>query len=153
MFSLWLPRNTICFYILMYFAILVSLFVLIILHRIHSDCLYSRPCHMQTEIFSFLAHLGTLFYCLFVALSFYCLFVALAKAHSTKLNGSPESMSSLVPPWNEAPAYRKMQEGCLCHKHAPSWSGSLAVSLLCLDHPSLAFLHRGGEVFLFSKPV
>lgn len=55
----------------------------------------------------------------------------------------------LVPPWNEAPAYRTMQEGCLCHEHAPSWSGSLAVSLLCLEHPSLAFLHRGGEVFLF----
>lgn len=40
MFSLWLPRNTICFYIwMLYFAIFVSLLVLIVLHRIHSDCL------------------------------------------------------------------------------------------------------------------
>lgn len=150
MFSLWLSRNTIGFYIwILYFAILVSLLVLIVLHTIHSKCLYSRSCPHANRDSLISCSSGYI-----ILLSVCGPYILLSicgpgKAHSTKPNGSRESMFPLVPPWNKAPAYRKMQEECVCHEHAISWSGSLALSLLCLEHPALTFLHRGGEVFLF----
>lgn len=108
MFSLWLSRNTIGFYIwILYFAILVSLLVLIVLHTIHSKCLYSRSCPHANRDSLISCSSGYI-----ILLSVCGPFILLStcgpgKAHSTKPNGSLESMFPLVPPWNKAPAYKK----------------------------------------------